>query len=178
MNELPANHRGRDFVIGDIHGRFATLEYALDAVRYEADRDRLVSLGDLIDHGPRSDEALEWIAASPHGHVLPPAWQLCADSGASMAWRRMRSDPILSVSPSVTDATPEMPAAAAMAATRTRERKARARGGRGPRAPLKKTFGTGRRPKRRHPSRRGARPWVGRHKEAQSSSSQTVPERE
>ena len=35
----------------------------------------------------------------------------------------MRSDPILSVSPSVTDALPEIPAPAAPAATRTRERR-------------------------------------------------------
>ena len=43
-------------------------------------------------------------------------------TGTSMPWNRMRSDPILSVSPSVTDATPEMPAPAAPAATRTRGR--------------------------------------------------------
>ena len=58
---------------------------------------------------------------------LPPARQLCFDSGASMPWSRMRSEPILRVSPSVTDATPEMPAPAAPAATRSREKKAVAR---------------------------------------------------
>ena len=48
--------------------------------------------------------------------VSPPARQRCADSDASMPWSQMRSDPILSVSPSVTDGTPEMPAPAAPAA--------------------------------------------------------------
>ena len=46
------------------------------------------------------------------------------DSSASMPWSRMPSDPILSVSPSVTEAKPEMPAPAGATATRTRERKA------------------------------------------------------
>ena len=60
--ELPCNaKRGRDFVIGDIHGCFGTVEHALAELEYDAGRDRLISVGDLIDHGTRSTEALEWI---------------------------------------------------------------------------------------------------------------------
>ena len=51
--ELAANGSGRDFVVGDVHGHFATLERALETLRYDPNQDRLVSLGDLIDHGPR-----------------------------------------------------------------------------------------------------------------------------
>lgn len=54
---------GRDFVAGDIHGCFATLEAALEEIRYEPERDRLFSLGDLIDYGPRSTDALEWMTS-------------------------------------------------------------------------------------------------------------------
>ena len=54
---------GRDFVIGDLHGEFDTLEHALEALAFEPARDRLFTLGDLIDRGPRSADALEWLEA-------------------------------------------------------------------------------------------------------------------
>ena len=53
--------RGRDLVLGDIHGCFDTVEHALAALKHDPARDRLFSAGDLIDHGPRSDDALAWI---------------------------------------------------------------------------------------------------------------------
>lgn len=60
--EIPANDAGgRDLVFGDIHGFFATVEAALEDLRYDPKRDRLFSLGDTIDYGPRSADALEWI---------------------------------------------------------------------------------------------------------------------
>ena len=52
---------GRDWVVGDVHGCFQTLRHALRAIDFEFDRDRLFSVGDLIDRGPNSIEALEWI---------------------------------------------------------------------------------------------------------------------
>ena len=57
----PNPARGRDLVFGDIHGCFGTVAHALDALGYDADRDRLFSVGDLVDHGVRSEEALEWM---------------------------------------------------------------------------------------------------------------------
>ena len=55
------NGDGRDLVLGDVHGCFDTVEGALGRLAYDAGRDRLFSLGDLIDHGARSADALEWI---------------------------------------------------------------------------------------------------------------------
>ena len=55
------NDLGRDFVAGDIHGSYATLERALEAVRFEPGRDRLFSAGDLVNRGPHSLDALGWI---------------------------------------------------------------------------------------------------------------------
>ena len=60
--EIPPNDAGgRDLVFGDIHGCFATVESALAELRYDPARDRLFSLGDTIDYGPRSGDALEWM---------------------------------------------------------------------------------------------------------------------
>ena len=53
---------GRDWVVGDVHGCFSTLREALRVIDFEHGRDRLFSVGDLIDRGPNSMEALEWLA--------------------------------------------------------------------------------------------------------------------
>ena len=54
---------GRDWVVGDVHGCFQTLARGLRAIDFEHGRDRLFSVGDLIDRGPNSIEALEWLEA-------------------------------------------------------------------------------------------------------------------
>lgn len=53
---------GRDLAVGDVHGCFALLREALDAVGFDPGRDRLFSVGDLVDRGPESAEALDWLA--------------------------------------------------------------------------------------------------------------------
>ena len=52
---------GRDWVVSDVHGCFETLRRALRGIDFEYGRDRLFSVGDLIDWGPNSTEALEWL---------------------------------------------------------------------------------------------------------------------
>ena len=60
--EIPPNTAGgRDLVFGDVHGCFATAEHALETLDYDPSRDRLFSVGDLIDHGTGSEAALGWI---------------------------------------------------------------------------------------------------------------------
>jgi serine/threonine protein phosphatase 1 len=54
------NRIGRDFVCGDIHGCFDDLEYNLRKLRFDTGRDRMFSVGDLFDRGPRSRDALEY----------------------------------------------------------------------------------------------------------------------
>ena len=62
VSNIPPNPAGgRDLVFGDIHGCFGTVEQALEALDYDASKDRLFSLGDLIDYGPRSGEAVDWV---------------------------------------------------------------------------------------------------------------------
>lgn len=48
-------------VVGDVHGYFSRLRARLDEVGFDAKVDRLFSVGDLIDRGPESPQALEWI---------------------------------------------------------------------------------------------------------------------
>ncbi len=62
VHSLPPNERGRDLVIGDIHGQRETFERLLEKVRYaEADGDRLLLVGDVIDRGPDSAGMLPWL---------------------------------------------------------------------------------------------------------------------
>lgn len=48
------NKLGRDFFVGDIHGKLAIFSRALDILEFHEDRDRLFSVGDLIDRGEAS----------------------------------------------------------------------------------------------------------------------------
>ena len=58
------NERGRDFVVGDIHGMFSALENFLEELSFDPGRDRLFSVGDLIDRGPESDPVLQWLTGA------------------------------------------------------------------------------------------------------------------
>ena len=51
---------GRDFVVGDVHGEFPMIERLLERVEFTPS-DRLFALGDLVDRGPKSVEALAWL---------------------------------------------------------------------------------------------------------------------
>jgi len=66
---LDVNARGRDLVVGDLHGHFDTLRRALAELEVD-ERDRLFSLGDLIDRGPRSFEAKAWMEGKGFDLVL------------------------------------------------------------------------------------------------------------
>ena len=63
------NPAGRDFVVGDVHGMFPALRELMARSRFDEERDRLFSVGDLIDRGPRSREALDWLA-KPWFHAV------------------------------------------------------------------------------------------------------------
>lgn len=73
MNNLvkyfPRNEIGRDFVVGDIHGCFDALRQTLANVEFDFSKDRLFSVGDLVDRGTQSEEAIDWIA-KPWFHAV------------------------------------------------------------------------------------------------------------
>lgn len=62
IRKLPANIHGKDYVLGDLHGCYGLLERLLDAVSFDRNKDRLFSVGDLIDRGPESFRCLELLA--------------------------------------------------------------------------------------------------------------------
>ncbi len=55
------NPDGRDYVVGDIHGMFDHLQVLLNDIGFDEEVDRLFSVGDLVDRGPQSSKALEWL---------------------------------------------------------------------------------------------------------------------
>jgi serine/threonine protein phosphatase 1 len=70
IKNFSKNAAGRDLIVGDIHGHFTKLQAALDEVGFNPDAgDRLFSVGDLVDRGPESDDALEWLA-KPWFHAV------------------------------------------------------------------------------------------------------------
>lgn len=62
IQRLQKLESGRTFVCSDIHGCFSLLEQKLEAVAFNEMTDRLVCVGDLIDRGPESERALEFLA--------------------------------------------------------------------------------------------------------------------
>jgi len=58
---LSQNTRGRDFVVGDIHGHFELFEQLLRAIDFDETVDRVISVGDGIDRGPESPRTLEFL---------------------------------------------------------------------------------------------------------------------
>ena len=61
VRTIPGNPRGRDFVVGDVHGCFRTLARALEALQFDTAHDRLFGVGDLVNRGPHSMEAVDWL---------------------------------------------------------------------------------------------------------------------
>lgn len=59
LHSFELNQKGRDFVVGDIHGNYDKLMDALNKIDFNFESDRLFACGDLIDRGPKSLECLE-----------------------------------------------------------------------------------------------------------------------
>lgn len=79
------NTVGRDFVVGDIHGCFTRLDAMLDLIGFDRSVDRLFSVGDLVDRGPESAEAINWIGAHwffgvKGNHEAMLKWALSSDT--------------------------------------------------------------------------------------------------
>lgn len=54
LRAFDINPNGRDFVVGDLHGCIAEFETLLNRLRFDFQKDRMFSVGDLVDRGPDS----------------------------------------------------------------------------------------------------------------------------
>jgi len=62
VQRFARNTKGRDIAVGDIHGHYTKLGAALLAIGFSHEAgDRLFSVGDLVDRGPESLEALNFL---------------------------------------------------------------------------------------------------------------------
>ncbi|MGH8462894.1 MAG: metallophosphoesterase, partial [Pseudomonas sp.] len=52
IERFAANHQGRDYAVGDIHGHFQRVWAQLMRAGFDPKVDRLFSVGDLVDRGP------------------------------------------------------------------------------------------------------------------------------
>lgn len=62
MQTFNKNLKGKDWIVGDIHGNFSKLTDLLIERKFDFDNDRLFCTGDLVDRGPESHLALDWLA--------------------------------------------------------------------------------------------------------------------
>jgi serine/threonine protein phosphatase 1 len=61
----------RTLAIGDIHGCLSALKTLAEFARFD-DSDRLVTLGDYVDRGPDSADALDWVISRFEAGQLTP----------------------------------------------------------------------------------------------------------
>lgn len=94
IQRLSPNTRGEDYVVGDIHGHFSVLEAALSHIGFDVHRDRLLSVGDLIDRGAESHRVADflgqpWLFAVRGNHeqmMLDAVGRDAIDPGARALW--------------------------------------------------------------------------------------------
>ncbi len=58
------NNKGRDFVVGDLHGYYDVFLKELEKVNFDETKDRVFSVGDLIDRGKQNLECLSLLEKS------------------------------------------------------------------------------------------------------------------
>lgn len=61
LKHFELNKEGRDVAVGDIHGCFSQLQAELDRIGFDPAKDRLFSVGDLVDRGPENEAVLAWL---------------------------------------------------------------------------------------------------------------------
>lgn len=60
----------RHIILGDVHGCHDEMRELLDQLGYEPGRDVLVSVGDIIDRGPKIRETIEYLLGLPDFHMV------------------------------------------------------------------------------------------------------------
>ncbi|GAB2798995.1 metallophosphoesterase [Halomonas shantousis] len=84
------NTVGRDFFVGDIHGQLQLLKDAMQRVSFDKSKDRLFSVGDLIDRGADSFDCLSlafepWFYGVRGNHEML-AYEALTGEGSTELW--------------------------------------------------------------------------------------------
>lgn len=79
VKHYPVNHRGRTFVVGDLHGCLQQFLALLDRIGFDEDHDIMYAVGDLCDRGPNSPGCLDllhkpWFRCVAGNHDLLVMW--------------------------------------------------------------------------------------------------------
>lgn len=87
----------RTIIIGDIHGCFEELGELLSKLEFQVGRDRLISVGDLVNKGPRSVDVLRFFASSNSeavlgNHELAFLEALASSTSLPSPWRKLREE--------------------------------------------------------------------------------------
>jgi serine/threonine protein phosphatase 1 len=82
------NPKGRDFVVGDIHGCFSLLKQTLIDVNFTDGVDRLFSVGDLTDRGPESHKVNDFLDFIKGGAVMGNHCQMIISAHADLVYRK------------------------------------------------------------------------------------------
>lgn len=87
FKQLMKNRRGRDFIVGDLHGSRPLLEKILEKHDFSPERDRVIAVGDLIDYGEDSLGTLRLLGESWFFSVAGNHERVLADHRVALAER-------------------------------------------------------------------------------------------
>ena len=78
--EVEENLVGTDYVVGDIHGMYSLLMQELINIGFDSRKDRLFSVGDLVDRGPENKEVIELLKEDWFFAVCGNHEQMCIEN--------------------------------------------------------------------------------------------------
>ena len=86
VKHFEKNTQGRDFAVGDIHGSFSRLEETLSRIGFDKEKDRLFSVADLVDRGPESHLAIDYIYEPWFHSCIGNHEQMAIDFALGTGW--------------------------------------------------------------------------------------------
>lgn len=66
LRKITPSEKSRVFIVGDLHGQYDALKKKLEAVVFITGVDYLISVGDLVDRGPKIKEVIDFLINTPN----------------------------------------------------------------------------------------------------------------
>lgn len=66
LEKINPSDKSRVFIVGDLHGQYDALKKKLEAVGFITGVDYLISVGDLVDRGPKIKEVIDFLINTPN----------------------------------------------------------------------------------------------------------------